>query len=107
LVPHGPGMVPDADGGWVATQPYTAGPPYLDKMGDHCARCRYNPKLKTGPDACPFQALYWAFQIRHADRFRSHPRMAMMVRQVDRMEESLREEYVKGAERFLEGQGVG
>ncbi|MFN5465836.1 MAG: cryptochrome/photolyase family protein, partial [Cyanobacteriota bacterium] len=107
MVPNVLGMVLYADGGWFATKPYTAGPTYLDKMGDHCARCRYNPKLKTGPDACPFQALYWAFQIRHADRFRSHPRMAMMVRQVDRMEESLREEYVKGAERFLEGQGVG
>ncbi|MFN9055782.1 MAG: cryptochrome/photolyase family protein [Cyanobacteriota bacterium] len=107
MVPNVLGMVLYADGGWFATKPYTAGPTYLDKMGDHCARCRYNPKLKTGPDACPFQALYWAFQIRHADRFRSHPRMAMMVRQVDRMEESLREEYVTGAERFLEGQGVG
>ncbi|MEY4353322.1 MAG: hypothetical protein RLZZ609_1563 [Cyanobacteriota bacterium] len=107
MVPNVLGMVLYADGGWFATKPYTAGPTYLDKMGDHCARCRYNPKLKTGPDACPFQALYWAFQIRHADRFRSHPRMAMMVRQVDRMEDSLREEYVKGAERFLEGQGVG
>ena len=107
MVPNVLGMVLYADGGWFATKPYTAGPTYLDKMGDHCARCRYNPKLKTGPDACPFQALYWAFQIRHAERFRGHPRMAMMVRQVDRMDGDLRQGYSKEAERFLEGQGVG
>jgi deoxyribodipyrimidine photolyase-related protein len=104
MVPNVLGMVLYADGGWLATKPYAAGPAYLDKMGDHCASCRYNPKLKTGPDACPFQALYWAFQSRHADRFRPHPRQAMMVRQLDRMEDATRQGYVRTAERFLEGQ---
>lgn len=105
MVPNVMGMVLYADGGWFATKPYSAGPTYLDRMGDHCAHCRYNPKVKTGPDACPFQALYWAFQIRHAERFRSHPRMAMMVHQVDRMDEMTRLNYIKEAEHFLALQG--
>lgn len=105
MVPNVLGMVLYADGGWFATKPYAAGPTYLDRMGDHCAHCRYNPKVKTGPEACPFQALYWTFQIRHAERFRSHPRMAMMVRQVDRMEDMTRLNYIKAAEHFLALQG--
>jgi deoxyribodipyrimidine photolyase-related protein len=104
MVPNVLGMVLYADGGWLATKPYAAGPAYLDKMGDHCARCRYNPKLKTGPDACPFQALYWAFQSRHAERFRGHPRLGMIVRQLDRMDDDLRLGYLRTAEAFLEAQ---
>jgi deoxyribodipyrimidine photolyase-related protein len=74
-------------------------------MGDHCASCRYNPKVKSGPDACPFQSLYWAFQIRHAERFRNHPRMAMMVRQLERMAPESLETYVIDSEGFLDAQG--
>jgi deoxyribodipyrimidine photolyase-related protein len=106
MVPNVLGMVLYADGGLFATKPYTAGPTYLDRMGDHCAHCRFNPKVKTGPEACPFQALYWAFHSRHADRFRGHPRMAMMVRQVDRMEGDLRSVYSREAELFLAAQGL-
>ena len=105
MVPNVLGMVLYADGGWLATKPYAAGPAYLDRMGDHCAHCRYNPKVKTGPDACPFQALYWSFQSRHAPRFRNHPRQAMMVRQLDRMDDDMRVGYEQTAESFLEAQG--
>jgi deoxyribodipyrimidine photolyase-related protein len=104
MVPNVLGMVLYADGGWLATKPYAAGPAYLDRMGDHCAQCRYNPKVKTGPQACPFQALYWAFQSRHAERFRRHPRLAMMVRQLDRLGEDTRQGYVQAAEAFLDAQ---
>ena len=105
MVPNVLGMVLYADGGWLATKPYAAGPAYLDRMGDHCARCRYNPKVKSGPDACPFQALYWAFQSRHADRFRAHPRSAMMIRQLDRLGDDTRRTYERTAEGFLDAQG--
>jgi deoxyribodipyrimidine photolyase-related protein len=105
MVPNVLGMVLYADGGLFATKPYSAGPTYLDKMGDHCASCRYNPKVKIGPDACPFQSLYWAFQIRHAERFSNHPRMAMMVRQLERMAPESLETYVIDSEGFLDAQG--
>jgi deoxyribodipyrimidine photolyase-related protein len=104
MVPNVLGMVLYADGGWLATKPYAAGPAYLDRMGDHCAHCRYKPTVRTGPEACPFQALYWAFQSRHADRFRHHPRQAMMIRQLDRLGDETRRSYEQAAEAFLDAQ---
>ena len=40
---------------------------------------------RTGPDACPLNYLYWDFIARHRERFASHPRMAQMIRTLDRM----------------------
>jgi deoxyribodipyrimidine photolyase-related protein len=37
-------------------------------------------KDATGPNACPFNALYWDFIGRHAERFADNPRMAMPLR---------------------------
>lgn len=54
-------------------------------MSTYCAGCRYDPKQRTGPRACPYTSLYWDFLDRHAERFRNHPRMALMVRQLDRL----------------------
>ncbi|MFT4922452.1 MAG: deoxyribodipyrimidine photolyase-like uncharacterized protein, partial [Haloarculaceae archaeon] len=34
----------------------------------------------TGADACPFNALYWAFLDHNEDRLRSNHRMALMYR---------------------------
>lgn len=79
--PNTLGMSQWADGGLMATKPYAASAAYLQRMGDHCRGCRYDPKRRTGPDACPFNALYWDFIARHETRFAHHPRMAMMVRQ--------------------------
>ncbi len=74
------GMALHADGGFMATKPYAAGGAYISRMSDYCDGCRFSPKERTGPDACPFNLLYWRFIAVHADRFRSNPRMATMVR---------------------------
>ena len=34
---------------------------------------------KTGPDACPYNYLYWRFIDEHAERFASNPRMRTVV----------------------------
>ncbi|MCE7869378.1 cryptochrome/photolyase family protein [bacterium CPR1] len=68
-----------ADGGVIASKPYAASANYLNKMSDHCAGCHYNPRSD-----CPFNALYWDFLARHQGEFRSNPRMALMVKQLER-----------------------
>ena len=69
----------------MATKPYAAGGAYIDKMSDYCKGCRYDRKQRTGPDACPFTTLYWAFLDQHRDRFLRNARMAQQVRAMERL----------------------
>ena len=95
-------MSQHADGGRMATKPYAGGGAYIDRMSDHCGRCRYDVKQKTGPDACPFNALYWDFLARHEGRFRRNRRMANMYGTWDRMKPEVRDAYRASAAAFLE-----
>jgi deoxyribodipyrimidine photolyase-related protein len=70
-LPNTLGMSQYADGGLLGTKPYAAGGNYIRKMSDYCDGCRYDVKQKTGPDACPFNSLYWDFVSRNADKLRS------------------------------------
>jgi len=70
------GMSQHADGGIVATKPYASGGAYISKMTDFCGSCRFNPKVRLGPDACPFTAGYWAFLDRVEPRIRGNHRMS-------------------------------
>jgi len=99
--PNTIGMSQFADGGLVASKPYASSGAYIDRMSDYCGSCRYKVKKRTGPDACPFNALYWDFLARHRERFRSNPRMAQMYRTYDRFAEEDRVELHKSAAGFL------
>ena len=83
--PNTLGMSQWADGGRLATKPYVSSAAYLHRMGDHCQTCSYNPKSKTGDDACPFNALYWNFFERHRSHFEGNPRLGMVYHQLHRM----------------------
>ncbi len=85
MVPNVVGMSQHADGGTMATKPYAAGGAYLNRMSDYCGSCRYNPRHRSGEDACPFTGGYWAFLHRHRDRFAGNPRMAQPVGGLDRL----------------------
>ena len=69
------GMSQFADGGMLGSKPYAAGGAYLNRMGNHCKSCRYDVKLKAGPDACPFNYLYWDFLARHEVLLSKNQRM--------------------------------
>ncbi len=79
------GMSQYADGGRVATKPYTSGGAYINTMSDHCRSCRFDPKKRLGPDACPFTAGYWAFTHRHRDLLAANMRTARGVAAMKRL----------------------
>ncbi len=85
-LPNTHGMALFADGGVMASKPYAASGAYINRMSDHCRDCAYDVRESVGPSACPFNALYWDFIARHAARFRDNPRMAMPLRNLDRMD---------------------
>ncbi|QZT65056.1 cryptochrome/photolyase family protein [Mycolicibacterium austroafricanum] len=79
------GMSQHADGGLLATKPYTSGGAYINKMSDHCGDCAYDPKKRLGDDACPFTAGYWAFVHRHRERLAANMRTRRAVSSMERL----------------------
>ena len=102
-LPNVSGMVLFADGGVLASKPYAAGGSYINKMSNYCASCRYKVTKKNGPDACPFNYLYWDFLARNRKKLAQNPRVGMMYRTYDRMGEDKKQAIDEDSHRFLEG----
>lgn len=92
-LPNTLGMSQFADGGLMASKPYIASGQYIERMssGRYCAGCRFDPKRRSGPDACPYTVLYWDFLQRHRERLAANPRTVMQVRNLDRLDAAQRE----------------
>ena len=106
-MPNTLGMAVFADGGRMASKPYAASGAYIDRMSNFCSDCRYDVKQKTGPDACPFNYLYWAFLIRQKSRLRNNPRLAMPYRTLAGWTDERQSAVLNEAERFLDGLDAG
>jgi deoxyribodipyrimidine photolyase-related protein len=86
-LPNTLGMVMHADGGYLGSKPYCASGQYIKRMSDYCRNCAYKVSESTTEDACPFNALYWHFLMRHGELLRSNQRMGMVYKNLDRMTE--------------------
>ena len=97
-LPNTHGMATFADGGVMSSKPYAASGAYINRMSDYCGRCAYDVRDRLGERACPFNALYWDFLIRHEDRLSKNLRMAMPYRTVGSMSAAERAAIVAKAE---------
>jgi deoxyribodipyrimidine photolyase-related protein len=102
-LPNTHGMALFADGGVVASKPYAASGKYIDRMSDYCRSCRYAVKDTLGPDACPFNFLYWHFLAEHRGQLAGNPRMALIFKTLSRMPDAKVKAIREQARVFLDG----
>lgn len=91
MVPNVYGMSQFADGGLFATKPYISGSNYIMKMSDH----------EKGEWQEVWDGLFWRFLHVNREFFLSNPRLSMLVRSMDRMNEDKLKLHLKNAEEFL------
>jgi deoxyribodipyrimidine photolyase-related protein len=101
-LPNVHGMVMFADGGMLASKPYAASGAYIDRMSDYCEGCRYDPAVKSGPKACPFNYLYWNFLIENHAVLRGNQRLAMPYRTLEKMTPARKAEITAESRAFLD-----
>ena len=90
-LPNTLGMVMHADGGYLGSKPYCASGRYIQRMSDHCKACSYRVDQVIEEGACPFNALYWHFLIRHRPVLSTNPRLTLVYRSLDGMTASRRD----------------
>ena len=102
-LPNVHGMAMFADGGLLGSKPYAASGAYIDRMSDYCGGCVYDPQIKTGKGACPFNFLYWGFLIDNAGVLEGNGRMAMPYRTLAKFTAERRDAIKAEAHAFLDG----
>ena len=100
-MPNVIGMSQYADGGKLGSKPYAASGNYINRMSDYCQGCRFDPRSRVGPDACPFNSLYWDFLARNRRKLRYNLRLRQMYATWDRMNETDRAALRSQAHQFL------
>ncbi len=93
MAPNVYGMSQFADGGIFATKPYIGGSNYILKMSNY---------RKEGEWPETVNGLYWRFIDRNRQLFGSNPRMAMMTKTLDKMDDEKKKRLFGLAEGFIE-----
>jgi deoxyribodipyrimidine photolyase-related protein len=100
-LPNVSGMVLFADGGFLSSKPYAASGSYINKMSDYCKSCAYDVNKKNGPDACPFNYLYWNFLVSNQKTLSKNNRMKMIYKIYERMDDERKEKIYEDSKNFL------
>lgn len=101
-LPNTLGMSQFGDGGLLGSKPYAASGAYINRMSDYCRHCRYDVKQRVGPDACPFNALYWDFLARNEKKLGPNQRLAMPYRNWAGMDATVKRDIRASAKAFLD-----
>jgi deoxyribodipyrimidine photolyase-related protein len=106
-MPNTLGMSLFGDGGVVASKPYAASGKYIHRMSNYCEKCKYDPNEMIGEKACPFNALYWDFLVRHEDKFRGNQRMTYMFSTWDKFtpekQKAIRNQALLSLQKMVDG----
>ncbi len=100
-LPNTLGMALHGDNGLMASKPYAASGKYIQRQGNHCSACRYDPKQTTGENACPYNSLYWHFIDRHQDYLTKNARMGLIIGGWKKRDAADREAIVAWGDRIL------
>ncbi|MBU6235509.1 MAG: cryptochrome/photolyase family protein, partial [Alphaproteobacteria bacterium] len=73
---------------------------------DYCKKCRFDPDIKAGPKACPFNYLYWDFMIRNRDVLGGNPRLGYTYKNLARMDDARISEIKSDAAAFFVANGM-
>ena len=92
MVPNVYGMSLFADGGLMSTKPYISSSNYIKKMSNY----------GKGDWESTWDALFWTFMDKHRSFFESNPRLAMLTRNLDRMDKTKLESHFNNAQTFFE-----
>ena len=103
-LPNVIGLGTFGDGGLLGSKPYVSSAAYINRMSNYCGGCRYDPKQRTGPDACPFNYLYWTFldQVQQK-QFDVGQRMRLVLKQLEKIPAAELRAMRLERERFLAG----
>jgi deoxyribodipyrimidine photolyase-related protein len=100
-LPNVTGMILYADAGYLASKPYAAGGSYINKMSNYCKNCYYKVTQKSGPNACPFNYLYWHFLSINRAKLSANQRISIMYKIYDRMNDEKKITIIRDSKRFL------
>ena len=92
MVPNVFGMGTYADGGIFSTKPYICGSSYMLRMSNY----------KKGEWCDAVDGLYWRFIENNREFFATNPRLALMPKSLDKMNEDRKIKIFKAAEEFIE-----
>lgn len=100
-LPNVLGMTLHADGGLLGSKPYAASGAYIRRMSDFCDTCRFDVRRRNGPDACPFNYLYWNFLAANRDKLGANARLRNAYATLDRLSDERRQAIRSDSAAFL------